>query len=805
MQEVISWQAKWIWGRSEGRGAFEGGASDDRVVRHDILYFRHSFDLLEPPSSLIVAVSADSRYRMYINGVLTVAGPCKGDAYTHYYETLDLAPLLRAGKNTIAVKAVHYGDYQPYRVGAAGPASVFRSQRGGFILEGSFTGEAEGLALTLSTGTAGWRCYADKGVSYCEGAMGRQYVGYPETVEGRWLPHGWQDAEYDDSGWQEPIVVSPAIRPYTGEQTPWNMKPRPIPLMRMEACRFSGVSRAVGLSPEEIEGLLHGQQLTVKPHRSLSVDLDAGELVTGYLQLACSGGGDGEIRLITAECYEHPPGPRGQRRKGIRDLAELEHLFGDSDCYFPAGNAGGIREEVYEPFELRAFRFVRLEIRTEEEPICLNRLFYRDSAYPLEVHAAFFCSDPRLDAIWKISLRTLQRCMHDTYVDCPFYEQLQYVMDTMMQAVFTYNVSGDDRLARRAMYDFHSSMLPEGLIQSRFPSIFPQIIPGFALMWIMMIKDHYMYFGDRELVGFYRPSMEQVLNWFDSRLTEEGLLGPMPPHYWAFVDWVEEWKQDWGVPSAASGGPIAVYSLMYAAALRAAAELNEETGRQEVAVEYRCRADKVIAAVRRCCWFAERGLYRDGPDTGEISQHTQLWAVLCGAERGEAAAALMRKALDERNLAKVSYAMTYFLMRALAQAGMYHRSFSLWSKWQEQVKLGLTTWMEDPVSQRSDCHAWGAVPLFEFPARLLGVEPHKHGFDEIRIKPHPGPLAFAQGTVPTRHGPVRVAWRLEAGAVFAIQAEVPVGIPVVLILPSGEEFTFPKGGRIEAQCRSKPV
>ena len=54
-------------------------------------------------------------------------------------------------------------------------------------------------------------------------------------------------------------------------------------------------------------------------------------------------------------------------------------------------------------------------------------------------------------------------------MDTPYWEQLQYIGDTRIQALISYAVAGDDRLARQALEAFHNSLMPDGLTQSRYP------------------------------------------------------------------------------------------------------------------------------------------------------------------------------------------------------------------------------------------------------------------------------------------------------------------------------------------------
>lgn len=197
---------------------------------------------------------------------------------------------------------------------------------------------------------------------------------------------------------------------------------------------------------------------------------------------------------------------------------------------------------MFAPFHFRTFRFLALEIQVaEHSDLTLKTVDLTKTNYPLQVHADFKVSaaDTLYRDLWTTSIRTLSNCMHDCYEDCPFYEQLQYAMDARSAALFTYSISGDDRLARQAIIQLHNSYLPGvGLTASRAPAHQLQLIPHFSLFWICIVSDHFEYFHDATFVRQFMPLCDGVLESFARRIDSNlGLICQSnSSEQWDFVD-----------------------------------------------------------------------------------------------------------------------------------------------------------------------------------------------------------------------------------------------------------------------------
>lgn len=781
--------ANWIW-------AINNNAKGEEP--HQLAYFRRHFQLPEAEAyRSCIHITASTRYKLYVNGQVVASGPSKGDRWTQYYETIDISHQLKPGDNVIAVQVLYFSAMD------AGPFSLWRADKGGLLLEGEVYLADHTVCQALHSDEQ-WQAMLDHSTYYEVETWLTLFLGGVERVEGSQVPCNWKTAAAMQNPWPA-AVVSPPLSYTDGHGNPlkWLLSPRAIPMLDERERTFKAIARADGAwdSKELMRFVTEpGYALTLAPHQSCWVELDAGELTTGYLQLSTSGGKESIVRLLCAESYEDVeegqivPEYSRKRVKGDRaDSSPGRMLAGNSDHY----RIAGWNHETYEPFWFRTFRFVRLSIEVGEEPLILNGLHYRETGYPLQEAAQFDVPDESLMAMWKVSLNTLKRCMHETYEDTPYYEQLQYIMDTQLMSIYTYRVSGDDRLARQAIYAFHSSSLPSGLLQSRYPSQFPQIIPGFSLYWIFMICDHYDFFGDLEIVRRYRSTIDGILDWFDRSLAEDGFVHNDDRH-WNYFDWVEGWEE--GVIPASRTGPNAAYSLLYIKALQRAAKLCRYTGRQDTAAEYEHRAGRIIKAIKETCWNEERGLFQDGPACAQFSQHIQVWCILTGIAEGHDAKKLMKRTIQDETLSQMSFSMSYYLFRALSQTELYGEANQLWQPWRDMLGLHLTSWAEAPNFERSDCHGWGAIMLSEFVTEIIGVTPGLPGYARIKVKPNLLHLPWAKGRAVTPHGPVDVHWMRSSGQ-FHIKVQGPAHIPIEVIMPDGTMITELEAGIVEAQCK----
>ncbi len=765
-------RAQWIWS-AEGTHQRPERQSPSH---YEIRRFRRTFHLDAVPKALNVAVTADSRYILTCNGTVVSRGPAKGDVRHQFYSILDLAPHLQPGRNELAALVM---DFSPVRCDPPNLGAPCWSigHSGGFLLDCP--------ALPELATSGDWEVQVDRTFEFHnEGCPHGGFVGYFERVFPARNSGDWKPATE--------LYAPVRIEDYRDAPSPYGLLEAIVPELEESKPRpFESVFLPGGGETE--------QPREIPAHQRIEIILDAGALQSGFPILGTSGGKGAKIQLMYAEGLRLPWSVEDANilGRGI-DTANVSTMNDSEQAGWTLdrrGNLAGWFDEVilpggeysYEPFHWRTFQFIKLTIETADEPLTLKPLQYRTALFPFDRKYSFRSSSDFFEALEEISWNTFRLCTHETFEDCPYYEQMQYSGDSQITSLIALAATGDARLTKQALHQFAWSLRPEGITECRYPSTLPVVIPSWSLHYIFMIADYFDYTADAETIRELLPCVRSILDWFDRHKDESGLPAKLP--HWNIVDWSPRW--DRGCPPGWDRGPTCIISSQYLRALRVAEKLENAVGSHLRKCDN--SADRVAQKINELFWDEERGLYVDCPGGPDASQYGNAWAVHSGAASVEQAKRAMNAALNNSSLDPASFFGIYFMIRALDDCGQYSRFPQLLSRWQEMVDGGFSTWAEDITYWRSLCHAWSAFPLAEFLRGVLGIKPGKPGFAEILIQPQPLHLTFANGSVPTPHGEVSSGWKIENG-LFSLEVEAPGGIPVHVILPDGSEHRFTNGG-----------
>ena len=275
------WAAKWI------------SAAGAHPTEYGVYHFRRTVDLPAKPGRFVVHVSGDNRYQFFVNGRRVCWGPARGDLFHWRYETVDLAPYLNAGRNTLAAVVWNFGDI--------GPEAQITLQTG-FVLQGDSA--AERIA---DTGTQ-WKGARDDSYTPANTSEIHAYyaVGPGDSVNGAAHPWGWELADFDDSHWSAAVVTGPAGgREARDVHSRWMMTARPIPAMEERPERLQSVRRVTGI-PQPAGFPAQARPFQVPAHTHAVLLLDQTYLTTAYPELTVSGGKGAWVKLGYAEALYLP-------------------------------------------------------------------------------------------------------------------------------------------------------------------------------------------------------------------------------------------------------------------------------------------------------------------------------------------------------------------------------------------------------------------------------------------------------------------------------------------------------------------
>ncbi len=419
------------------------------------------------------------------------------------------------------------------------------------------------------------------------------------------------------------------------------------------------------------------------------------------------------------------------------------------------------------------FRFALVELVEPDAELPLRAVRathrYRDLPYLGE----FRCSDPRLNDIWQTGAYTVHLNMQNYLWDGIKRDRLVWVGDMHPEVMTIANVFGDFDVVKKSL-DFarDTSPLP-GWMNS---------IAAYSMWWIIIHRDLCLYSGDTDYLSEQSDYINRLIDCFEAGLdgNKENFQGGQ-----RLLDWPTSEMRE----VIHSG-----YQSLLVMAMEAARQIGEWTGDATVTA----KADSLLKKIRAYV-----------PPTGGNKQAAAL-ALLSGMAKDRKAE---REAIISGGATGFSTFYGFYMLDALAGEGTHAEAMDIMSDyWGRMLDLGATTFWEDlnyedglkaaridsivPVGafdihassgdycykghRHSFCHGWASGPTPWLSRHVLGVRPVKPGFDEVVVEPNLGNLEWAEGSVPTPKGIIKVRHIRGADGKIATDLQLPDGVKRVV-------------------------
>jgi hypothetical protein len=390
--------------------------------------------------------------------------------------------------------------------------------------------------------------------------------------------------------------------------------------------------------------------------------------------------------------------------------------------------------------------------------------------------ANFRCSDELLNRIWELCRYSIKATTFaGVYVDGDR-ERIPYEADAYLNQLSHYACDPDPQMARDT-FDW---------LMKR-----PTWPTEWAAHMIFVAQADWMQTGDAAWLGARYEALKTKL--LLKRARADGLLvsNEAQTKRDDIVDWPVTERDGYVFKPVNT-----VVNAFHLRALALMAELATALGKETEAADYRAREQTTRRAFQATLFDPARGVYRDGEGTEHASQHANLFPLAFGLVPPEHRASVLGW-VTQREMSCSVYAAQY-LLEAHFEQGNDTKALALMTaptdrSWKHMVESGTTitweAWDQRYKPNQDWNHAWGAAPANLLSRYVLGVKPLAPGWSRAVIRPHPGPLKFAEGKIPTPRGPIALRW--ENSPLFRLAITLPDGVSGKVELPASG-----KGGSV---------
>jgi hypothetical protein len=782
--------ARWIW------------MPCGRVLPNTFVLFRREIDLPAKPVHATALITADSRYRLTVNGQRAGWGPAPSDPRQLDVDPIDLTALLRQGANSLGVEVLFYGTGDGTWPGGK-PGLLFH------------------LAIDLPAGERRivvsddqWLTYLDR--ARAPGQPKRWFLrALQEEFDARKYPEGWDQAGFrPDALWLPAWAAdTPADKPAAAGALPfWSgdtvdqtnparsaLRLRQIPPCRevaVPAVRLAEAGRVEWLRPPEdwFESRIPGSFRIERAEVAKSLGDGAWELRAPQA---------GEGVWTTFEFREQLVGwprfsidaPAGTVVEAIvqesHDPAKTAWL----DSQFFAWSRFTCREGAneFECFDFESLRWLQLHVRNAARPVKISAVGVRRRTFDWPVEPHIVCSDPALQRLFDAGINTLRNCAIETVVDGMARERQQYSGDGGHQHHAIRYAFGETRISRRYLRTFSEGLSKDGYFLDCWPAhdrlarIPQKEVDG--AFWGPLLDhgvgfnfdcwNHYWETGEREALVEPFPRLVRFAEYLESIRQPDGLL-PVEdlgiPTVW--IDNVSYQRQRHKMCA------FNLYaSAMLAHALAPMADMFGEPGRARA---YRQRSASILAAATRRFWDPRRRLFiANLPWAAEEkairlcdrSLATSILFDQCPGGAVDSALDGLATCPPEMGLSYPCNAgWRYWALAKLGRADVVLRD--LRQRWAAMPSVILNnTLQEDWIVNTDSTSQWShccLAPIFVLFMDIAGIRPTAPGFARCQIRPQLGDIERLSLTAHTVRGPIHFEARAERGG-HEVRVSLPTG------------------------------
>jgi hypothetical protein len=816
----VVWHGKWIWPDifiSKMAGSPDRPPEFQHLKREEwnkFILARRSFELKYIPAKAILNITADSRYKLFINGKYVGRGINRCEAYYWYYNSYDVTPFLKEGKNVIAIHARFYGMELAYYTPPELPGrNKENCGKGGLLFE-------LGIYETDQPNPSYW-IGSDSETKVIQNVAERSdmplkndAMGFLEEIDSRMMPQDWNEAAYDDSKWKSPVILDYPVKILLEDENAPLHEELVFPEKILHLGEVQDLCNDEDFDEEDMKGMDFNIQYKMEqdpePLQSISV-INPENLITnnGVCEITSFDPSKACFILLkyAKEVVGYPrlvvEGPAGT----IIDIISFEKLSGKKIGLGFLGHKRGARlilrggKQFFEQWDWEGYLYSQIMIRNITGPVKIYQCASNFTHMQTPRKGYFECSDPLLTKLWDACAHTLRCCAIDGYLDCPSREQRAYLGDAYPEAMVAFACFGEPRLTKKIIYDTAFGQRKDGLTLSFHPGdaqLQCHIIPDYCLYWIQIAYEYWRYTGDEKALRDLYPHFVRALEWFLVFLDSElHLIRPELP-YWIFIDW--------SFPHT-KPGYNAIINTQLMDCFRIVAEIGNQLGDHDNAQIFSSKMTVMKNQIANIFWDPTEGCYKDFYLDGKlygVSQHTNSYLILKGIANPDSIQKIMERIFSPKMIdltiqqiqelqqhkktsrslydtysSQVLVAQPFFMHhvnRMLASQGRFDIILQyLREGWGPMVNNGATgTIWETWNDEGSECHAWCATPAFDLSSEWLGIKPTQPGFSHLQIKPTFTGLDWVKGMFSTVIGDIIVEWKKEVNKV-SISIIVPAG------------------------------